>query len=173
MKSQVRNESRILGIDPSAKGFGFAVLEGREILVDWGTKEVSGNKNQSCLEEIEELLKLYRPHLIIVEDCQSRGSRRSRRVKELISQIGRTAKEWGIQVRRVSRLAVKRVFAAWNAFNKHEIARVIAQQFVELALRLPPRRRSWMSEDQRYSIFDAVALILAYLERRSKHTQKP
>jgi len=33
-------------------------------------------------------------------------------------------------------------------------------------LRLPPKRRPWMSEDPRMDIFDAVSLAVAFWERR-------
>jgi len=37
----IKNEKviRVLAIDPSTRGFGFAVLEGPSRLIDWGVKE--------------------------------------------------------------------------------------------------------------------------------------
>ena len=35
---------RILAIAPSFRGFGYAVLEDNDTLVDWGVKTVQGNK---------------------------------------------------------------------------------------------------------------------------------
>ena len=40
---------RILSIAPSTRGFGYAVLEGKDTLVDWGVKTVQGNKNVNSL----------------------------------------------------------------------------------------------------------------------------
>jgi hypothetical protein len=59
--------------------------------------------------------------------------------------------------------------------TKHQIAVVIAGKFPELAPRLPPVRKPWMTEDARMAIFDAVALALAHygrsrLERNSTDT---
>lgn len=164
-----KSDQRILAIDPTTKGFGFAVLEGPDKLVEWGTKEVNGSKNGACINEIEEIIRLYQPTVIVVENCDSKHSRRSERVRELIANIGKTASAWGLRVCRVSMLAVKKLFSAWSAANKYEIAKVIAQLFVELALRLPPKRAPWMSEDERYAIFDAIAFALTYFKRqRSK-----
>jgi hypothetical protein len=47
--------------------------------------------------------------------------------------------------------------------TKHALAETLAAKFpVELALRLPPKRRPWMSEDPRMDIFDAVGLAAVF-----------
>ena len=45
MKNIRSKHFRILAIAPSSRGFGFAVLEGQEKLVDWGVKSIKGDKN--------------------------------------------------------------------------------------------------------------------------------
>jgi hypothetical protein len=46
--------------------------------------------------------------------------------------------------------------------TKHEMAEMLAKEFpVELANKLPPKRRPWQSEDGRTDIFDAVGLVVA------------
>ena len=40
MGHQNQKLQRIIAIDPTTKGFGFAVMEGPEDLIDWGIKEV-------------------------------------------------------------------------------------------------------------------------------------
>lgn len=53
--------------------------------------------------------------------------------------------------------------------TKHALAEILAKQFSEeLASRLPPKRKAWMSEDYRMDIFDAVALVLVL---RFKHVK--
>jgi hypothetical protein len=59
---------------------------------------------------------------------------------------------------------VKQVFSESGASTKYEIAVAIAQRFPELAPRLPRFRKPWMSEDYRMSIFDAVALAIAFFQ---------
>ena len=39
MRSTHMHQKRIITIDPVTRGFGFAVLEGPEDLIDWGVKE--------------------------------------------------------------------------------------------------------------------------------------
>ncbi len=59
---------RVLAIDPTTKGFGFAVMEGPEKLIDWGVKGVRGSKNSECLRLISGLIDQYQPDVIVVED---------------------------------------------------------------------------------------------------------
>ena len=43
------------------------------------------------------------------------------------------------------------------------MAEMLAQKYpVELAAKLPPKRRAWESEDYRMDIFDAMALAVAF-----------
>ena len=47
--------------------------------------------------------------------------------------------------------------------TKQACAETLAAKFpVELASRLPPKRRPWMSEDPRMDIFDAVGLAAVF-----------
>ena len=76
------------------------------------------------------------------------------------------ARARGVPARRISRAVLRRAFTAEQACTKYKIALAIAGRFPELAWRLPPIRKPWMSEDTRMGIFDAVALALAFYARR-------
>jgi RNase H-fold protein (predicted Holliday junction resolvase) len=162
MRRAHTKDIRVLAIDPSTRGFGFAVLEGPNRLIDWGVKETKKNKNARSLKLIEDLIDRYQPNLIVVEDYAGKGSRRCRRIQGLINDISKLAMTRKVKVRSVSRLKVKQVFSESDASNKYEIALDIAKRFPELAPRLPRFRKPWMSEDYRMSIFDAVALGLTF-----------
>src|SRR5258708_22456161 len=153
----------VLAIDPSTRGFGFAVLEGPNRLIDWGVKETKKEKNARTLKLIDDLIDVYLPSVIVVEDYAGKGSRRCRRIERLINDISRLASKRQIKVRSFSRAKVKQAFSESGASNKQEIAIAIANRFPELAPRLPRFRKPWMSEDYRMSIFDAVALGLTFL----------
>jgi Holliday junction resolvasome RuvABC endonuclease subunit len=154
---------RALAIDPSTRGFGFAVLEGPERLVDWGVKETKVNKNVKSLKLIDDLIERYQPSVLIVEDYRGKGSRRCRRIQELINDISKLGSKKKIRVKSFSRVKVKQAFFESGAETKEDIALDIAKRFPELAPRLPRFRKPWMSEDYRMSIFDATALALSYL----------
>jgi Holliday junction resolvasome RuvABC endonuclease subunit len=157
------NDKRVLAIDPSTRGFGFAVLEGPNRLIDWGVKETKTDKRQRSQKLIADLIEQYQPSVIVVEDYAAKGSRRCGRVCDLINDISKLAMNRNVKVKSFSRLKVRQAFAEAGAKNKYEIALAIAKRFQELAPRIPRFRKPWMSEDYRMSIFDAVALAVTFL----------
>lgn len=154
---------RILAIDPTTRGFGFSVMEGKDYLIDWGVKEGRANdKDTHCLNNISELIDRYMPDVIVLEDFNGMGSKRCHRIQTLIMKIIELCKAKNIKTHSFSRSKIKEVFALHGAVTKHEIAQTIAGDFPELASRLPPPRKCYMSEDYRMSIFDAMSLALTY-----------
>lgn len=129
---------------------------------DWGVRNVRGPKNPQSVRAAAQLMQRYTPDALVVEDCRAKGRRRRERVRKLIDELTELAAANGVPVHRVSRTKVGQVFARLGATNKHRMAGVIAVRFPELAPRLPPERKPWMSEDARMAIFDAVAFALAF-----------
>jgi len=168
MSNTFTKEKRILAIDPTTKGFGFAVMEGPERLIDWGVKGAKRSKKMRCLKLIMGLIDHYKPDVIVVEDYDGKDSRRCRRVQKLINRIQKLGLEKRIMTRSFSRSAVRKAFSPPGAFTKHQIATAIAQRLPELAPRLPPFRKPWMSEDYRMSIFDAVSFALTFFYFENK-----
>jgi Holliday junction resolvasome RuvABC endonuclease subunit len=152
---------RILAIAPSTRGFGFAVLEGQESLVDWGVKTVNTDKNSQSLTKVKEMITHYQPGALVLEDASAKGSRRSPRIRKLSRQIIKMAATRKVSVKLFSRDQVMKTFITDGQGTKHALAEIIAKRFPEeLGSRLPPKRKPWMSEDSRMNIFDAVALVL-------------
>ena len=158
MRHNFTKDIRVLAVDPSVRGFGFAVLEGEDRLVDWGTRSARENKRRECLRKVGELIDYYQPDVVVVENCAAKDSRRCLRVRRLIDAIVKLAAERKIRTRRFSRRQVQKAFSEFGAVTKHEIATVIAKQFPELAPHVPRYRKAWMSEDHAQAVFDAVAL---------------
>src|SRR2546426_6156643 len=96
---------RVLAIDPITRGFGFAVLDGPRLLVDWGVRATKPTPKpvDRALREVTRLVEGYRPDRIVVEDCLVARSRRGRRSQRLIERIVTLADERGVPVRRISR----------------------------------------------------------------------
>jgi hypothetical protein len=159
---------RILAIDPITRGFGFAVLDGPQLLVDWGLRgtKPSPNPMQRSLREIIKLLEVYSPDRVVVEDYLGARSRRGKRGRQLIERIMALAGERRVPTHRISRAGLHRAFAADNACTKYTIALATVRRFPELAIRLPPIRKPWMSESTQMGVFDAVALALAFYARQ-------
>ncbi len=145
--------------------FGYAVFEDKDTLVDWGVKTVQGNKNANSLAKVEELIAYYQPNVLVLQDTE--GSRRSARIKALSRKIIALAATRKVSVKLFSQAQVRRTFFADGKGTKHAVAEIIAQRFPEeLASRLPPKRKPWMSEHYQMDIFDAVALAVMFQSKK-------
>lgn len=153
---------RILAIDPTSRGFAFAVLEAPAFLVDWGERIVPA-RSGGLLRKVDELLSRYDPTLLVIEDLAVPGVRRRKRAQKEIRSIELLALKRGLAMERVSRLAVTNALAP--AKSKFEVALRLAESFPVLAERLPRKRKAWMTEDARMNIFDALGLAAAAMER--------
>ena len=152
----------ILAIDPTSRGFAFAVLEAPVFLVDWGERIIPA-KTGGLLRKVEDLLTYHQPAVLVVEDVAAKGCRRRKRAREEINRREQLVIARGVRVERASRLAVLRTFAP--AKNKYEVALRLAESFPVLGDRLPRRRKAWMSEDRRMNTLDALGFASATMEK--------
>lgn len=158
---------RALAIDPTTKGFCYAVLESTERLVAWGCCRVRSRTPADRLSRITELARRYEPDVLVFEDLA--GSRRGRAARDLVAGAKESAARRSFEIVTVTRGQVRLEFAA-SGTTKQEIAIAITRVFPELRRQLPPRRRTWMSEDDRMNVFDAISFALTAvpdIERRS------
>jgi hypothetical protein len=158
----------ILAIDPTSRGFAFAVLEAPAFLVDWGERIIPA-KTGGLLRKVDELLSRYEPTLLVVEDLAVPGARRRKRASKEIRSIELLALKQGLAVERISRLGVIETFAPRR--NKFELALRLAEIFPALAERLPRKRRAWTTEDARTNIFDALGFAAALVEQVPRCSQ--
>lgn len=157
-----------MAIAPVSRGFGYAVFEGAEQLIDWGTKQVAHDKNPQSLLRVAVLLQLYRPSVLVLEDYDGPGSRRAPRIRALIDTIRALAKGKRIRVVSYSRGQIRSAFPDEHRPTKEWIARTLATGFPELQPWLPKPKKLWQSEDARMAIFDAVSLVRTHLVRNAK-----
>src|SRR5664279_4183801 len=99
---------RILAIAPSSRGFGYAVLEGHKLLADLGVKSVGGNKNSGSIKKVEEMIALYNPQVMVLEDTAAKESRRAPRIKALTKRLVALAEGHSIRVALFSQKQVRR-----------------------------------------------------------------
>ena len=159
-----RKQSKlILAIYFQTSGFGFVLLEHRSP-VDWGAPEIRGrDRAKRSLKQIDSLLTLHTPDMLVLQDTTRRGTRRAPRIQALNRQTLLLAKRRGVPVRTFSRAQVRTYFDEFGATTKQRIAETIAQHIPALALYAPPPRKPWKSEDARMGIFEAAALVWTYL----------
>jgi hypothetical protein len=165
------NQFRVLAIAPVTRGFGFALLEGQDTLVNWGVKVVNGkgNKNAKILPKVEELIAHYQPGALVLEDASAKGSLRHPRIQRLVPQIIKMAANQKVNIKLFSREQVTKILFPDGHWTKHGLAQIVANQFPEqLGSKLPPKRTAAKREHYQMGIFDAAALALAL---RSKNTK--
>jgi hypothetical protein len=154
----------LLAIDPTSRGFAFAVLEAPAFLVDWGSK--SATTESDVVRKVDTLLSRYQPDVLVLEDLAADGARRRKRARREIELLERRALKRGVRVERVSRLGVLDTFAPEK--SKYDVAVRLAEMFPVLANGLPRKRNTWRPEDARMSVFDAVGFARVFEERIGK-----
>lgn len=147
---------------PSAKGLGYAVLEGPSSPVDWGVRQVRKKNADDMTEKVELLLDWFSPEVVVAENVAGEGSRRKPQGQRDTWRAIDVAERHEMRVETYSRAMVKQCFARFGAGTKDEMARVIAREFPELEPRLPPERKPWDSQDARMAMFDAAAFALTH-----------
>ena len=150
---------RILAIDLTYNGFGFAVLEQPLRLADWGYAVVWSQSDLEFLARIETLLERYRPSVVALERIE--GAPHRRRTAARARRVCDYCKTAKIAVIATARSELARLFGP--AASKFDIAGQIADAFPELKSRMPNKRRPWENEDERMHIFDALSWGLAAL----------
>lgn len=149
----------LLAVAPTAHGLGFIVIDGEHRLCDWGVKATRGdNKNAQALRAAVALIAQHAPSALIIED--TRSARRHPRIVTLFAELAKEAEARNVPVQRFTRSALR---AHFGVHTKHAIAEEVAKAIPPLALRLPPKRKLWTSEDARQALFDAAALMLLAL----------
>lgn len=151
---------RRVGIWPREFGFGFAVLEGTDRLLDFGTKYMPrGYVNDDVVARVGELLAEYAPAHLVLEDVNASGCRRRPRVRDLLLHLARYAHP-GCLVAVASEAEVRKHILGRTGGNKHNIADALTARFPEIECRLPRKRRKWAKEAECMAMFDAVALVV-------------
>ncbi len=174
MKRKLEQQKLVLAIDPTSRGFGYALFEGSLSPINWGVKEArikNKFKNARYIKMIEELIEFYGPEVIVIEKHSDDESKRCKRVQQLLSEISSLAKRRKVTLRSFSRQDINNYFSSYGAKTKYKIAITIAQWLPEFAPRIPNFRKAWMSEDYRMAIFNAVSLILTFYYIHNKQTR--
>ena len=162
MNSNRINEARVLAVAPCVQGIGFIVFNGPRSPIDWGIKWTRDEKNAKGVAKVAELIDRYQPDLVVFEDHHGEGSRRAKRIEDLLDAIAALVRRQNIETASYSRRLVRHLFAADGAATKFRIAKAIAKVLPELAPRLPAERKIWLPEHANMSIFDAASLALTH-----------
>lgn len=160
---QELDQQRILCLDIRPRSFAFVVFEGPKVVLDWGARSFRRGVNAVRLPlgvKVARLLDEYVPSVLILERPNNKRHIRN------VATIRKQATVRKVPIRLLPSQAINEMLSGSN--NKHQIASALAAQFPELRSVLPPKRKSWQSEDYRMSIFDAAALGTVYFERERR-----
>lgn len=149
---------RILAVDPGMQYLGVAIFEDEE-LIRYGVKTFHGSKALGeCRQEVQryltELLRVYKPTVLAVEEPFYAQSLLSHNLARLTQEIKTWGKWHGLRVQSFVPPAVKAYFCR-DQKTKQSLAEAMVERYPFLArymTLLPWRRRYW------FHVFDAVAL---------------
>jgi hypothetical protein len=162
MNQTTSKQIRFLAIAPTARGFGYSVMENNAML-ECGYKGVKGNKNLNSVSKIEKLMRQFLPSVLVLQDVNAKGCHRAPRIKALHRQVLGLAAKQKCRVTLFSGIKLRITLLGDEKGTKYEMAELLAQKFPdELAGKLPPKRRPWENEDGRMDMFDAVGLAMVF-----------
>jgi hypothetical protein len=107
------------------------------------------------------LIEQFHPSAVILRRLHYSEGRSGGQSEAMLHRVQKLLQSYRVPLRFVNAGAIKEYFAE-SGFAKYAIATELATRFPELAPQLPPKRKSWQSEDYRMSIFGAAALAVAY-----------
>ena len=168
MNQTMSKQVRIFAIALTARGFGYCVTEDEAIL-ECGYKGARGNKNAKSVSKIEKLMRQFLPDVVVLQDVYAEGCYRAPRIKALHRKIVGLAANHKCKVKLFSGNQLRDALLGDVKGTKHEMAELLARKYpVELAGKLPPKRRPWENEDGRMDMFDAVGLVAVFWMKRAK-----
>jgi hypothetical protein len=116
---------------------------------------------------IANLLGLFRPSVVVIRRVSTSSRRDTPRARKIARIIRNDARRHAIPVVSLGDRALKNFFRAYGKKSKYDIAVLVTLCFPELKWKLPPRRKIWMPEHERMSIFDAAQLGILFLVRQA------
>ncbi|HEV2694282.1 MAG TPA: hypothetical protein VG347_15415 [Verrucomicrobiae bacterium] len=162
MDQTFSKQVRVLAVALTARGFGYCVTEAGKIL-ECGYRGVKGDKNLHSVSKIERLSTRFLPSVLVLQDVNAKGCHRAPRIKALHRQVIKLAAKQNCKIKLYSGNVLRISLLADAKGTKHEMAQMLAKKFpVELAGKLPPKRRSWDNETGRMDMFDAVGLAAVF-----------
>lgn len=157
-----RSFGLVLAIHPTSRGFGWVLFEGPRAPVLWGNASAKFKRSATSMKRFAALLRLYEPSTLILEQYDGPTAHRSQRIQDLAQTMRGFAEGREIDVVLYTREVVGREVAGDPKATRHIVARATALKLPFFRRRLPHRRSSWQSEDERQSLFDALALALTH-----------
>jgi hypothetical protein len=159
MKNTSFTDERTLALDLHPRSFGYAVFENADLL-DWGLRKWPSRQLKTARRKLCRLIDLWQPMRLLIREGAPR------RECAMVEALARDAK---VPVLGVHRAAVQDAFRSSKRPSRFDIARMVAERYPELALRLPALRKLGHGEPFQLRMFNAVATAMAFI-RIPNHT---
>lgn len=154
MRKRYKHNSHILALHVTSRGFGYAIIENLNNLVDWGVVELHRKYAlQHILDTLQKLSRRYNAFTIVVQAILDKTGR-TKRARKFVNAL-KTA-YWPIQLIEITSSKIHNAFPKCS--NKYDRAREICSLFPFLLPFLPAKRRFYSAEHYRMSYFDAICL---------------
>lgn len=147
----------IFSIYPCAKGFGYAVMQEPNNLIDFGVANVNPISNDKIIKRIAKMIEFYHPTVLLIP----RGYN-GKRVMALLSLIITLSSYYRIPLFQYTRQQIQHVFEQFHAKSKYDIAVQLVSVFPQLHSWLPRKRGTADPESYTAVIFDAMSLVTVY-----------
>ena len=113
---------RILAIAPTARGFGYAVMEGPCRIVAFSNKSILKNKNERTLVWVEKYIRRYEPAVMVLPAVNAADTRRAKRIKQLHQRLVALAAKQNLKVKLITGMKVRERLLGQVKGNKQSLA---------------------------------------------------
>jgi hypothetical protein len=153
MKHPRFTDDRVLALDLHPRSFGYAVFENADLL-DWGLRKWPSRQMKTAGKKLCRLFDLWQPKRLLIREGAPR------REYGMIEVFAQNAK---VPIRDVARAIVQDAFRSSRRPSRFDVARLVAERYPELGLRLPAARKLGHAEPFQLRMFNAAAVGMAFL----------
>jgi hypothetical protein len=164
-------DPRILVLDIRHRRFGYAVFEGHRSLLDWGIRvypTVGEEETVLAIKRLDRLVELFGPSAIVVKKERWERAGAESGMLPVVKAVSISASVRSVPVHLVPQDDLHAAFAPLGGTTREEMAEILTRIYPDLLWYLPPKRKIWQAEHSRMTVFDAVALGLAYWQARER-----
>lgn len=158
----LNRKALVCAVHPTSRGFGWVIFSSPLAPVDWGIAHAAPSRNEKLLRRFERILERNEPVVLVLEEFEGSNVQRAERIQRLCRSMVHIAACRGMDTPVYSRAVVRTIFSSVGAATRYEIAEVIRQNVPAFSHRMPRKRKPWISDDPRQSLFDAAALALTH-----------
>jgi hypothetical protein len=152
----------VLAVHPTPRGFGWALYEGDQALVDWGVASSKDNRSERCMKRFKKLLDQYRPSTFVMENFEQGDPRRGDRIRTLAKTMHGFADSRDMGIFTYRRTEVCTCLTNNAKASRYTVACAVAERIPLLRRELSRKRRYWEEKDGKQCLFDAAALGLTH-----------